>query len=133
LLDDPLEHRPGVAALGRKMTLPHVRLLLGENVFEIAVALDAHRKLGGNVHRPGPLVAVLDEQPAARRPPPPPPPRSPPGPPPPSPLPPPAGPQLPLRPPPAAVAPGPLPPPGAAGPPHDDPPPPALWDAAPPL
>jgi len=47
------------------VAFPDVRLVLGEDVLEVAEALDAQRELGRHVDRPRPLVPVLDEQPAA--------------------------------------------------------------------
>src|SRR5690606_30854824 len=64
-LDDLLEHRTRFAALRRTMGLPDVRVLLGEDIFEITLTLHAERRELGDVQLAGPLVAVLDQQPAA--------------------------------------------------------------------
>src|SRR5262245_25041068 len=58
-LDDLREHRAGVAAGGGPMRNPHGRRVLGEDVLEIAVALDAARRELGDVDVAGPVVAML--------------------------------------------------------------------------
>ena len=63
-LDDRREHRAGLAAFGRPVRLPDVRVVCGEDVFEVAVALHAERRELGDVDVAGPVVAVLDQQPA---------------------------------------------------------------------
>ena len=47
------------------MRLPDGGRVLGEDVLEVAVALHAARREVGDVEVAGPLVLVLDEQPAA--------------------------------------------------------------------
>jgi hypothetical protein len=47
------------------MRLPHVRFVGGENVLEVAVTLHALRRELGDVDVAGPVVAMLDEQPAS--------------------------------------------------------------------
>ena len=64
-LDDLGEHRAGVAALRRPVRQPDRRRVLAEDVLEVAVALHAVRRELGDVEIAGPVVAVLDEQPAA--------------------------------------------------------------------
>ena len=66
LLDDRREHRAGLAALRRPVRDPDVRVVRGEDVLEVAVALDAAWRELGDVEVARPLVAVLDEQPAPR-------------------------------------------------------------------
>ena len=61
--DDPLEHRTGLTALGRAVRSPDVRIVLRQDVGEVALALDAQRREFGDVDRTRPVVAVLDEQP----------------------------------------------------------------------
>ena len=59
------EHRAGLAALRRTIRFPDVRLVGGEDVLEVAFALDALRRELGDVDFAGPVVAMLDQQPAA--------------------------------------------------------------------
>src|SRR4051812_48710311 len=65
LLDDFLEHLPRGATFGGPVALPHVGLIGGEDLREVAEALDALRKLRRDVDRARPLIAMLDQQPAA--------------------------------------------------------------------
>jgi len=64
--DNVAEHLPGRPAFGGFVTLPHVWVVLRQDVFEIAIALDAARGEGGDVDVAGPVVAVLDEEPGTR-------------------------------------------------------------------
>src|SRR5205823_1442884 len=64
-LYDLVEHRPGVAAFGRPIRVPDGGIVCREDVLEAAVALHALRRELGDVELAGPLVAVLDQEPAA--------------------------------------------------------------------
>src|SRR5262249_13797423 len=60
-LDDRREHRPRVAPLRGTVRLPDRRGVLGEDVLEIAVALDTARRELRDVEVAGPFVAMLDQ------------------------------------------------------------------------
>src|SRR5262249_23575682 len=64
-LDDPGEHPAGVAALRRPVRLPDGRRVFGEDVLEIALALHAAGGEFRDVEVAGPVVAMLDQQPAS--------------------------------------------------------------------
>src|SRR6188768_1438560 len=57
-------HQAAWRALRRAVAGPDRRRLLLDDVGEVAAALDARRREGGDVERARPLVAVLDQQPA---------------------------------------------------------------------
>ena len=61
--DDLLEHGAGLATLGRPVGVPDRRVVLGEDVLEVAVALHAARRELGDVDVARPVVAMLDQQP----------------------------------------------------------------------
>src|SRR5882672_1440478 len=64
-LNNLREHRARFAALRRTMGDPDVGIVLGENVGEVAFTFHADRRELRDVHLSGPVVAVLDQQPAA--------------------------------------------------------------------
>src|SRR4029453_6846845 len=51
--------------LCRPVRLPNVRPICGEDVFEVAAALDAEGREFGDVDVSGPVVTMLDEEPAS--------------------------------------------------------------------
>jgi hypothetical protein len=61
--DDRLKQLAGVAAFGGAIGPPDVRVVLREDVGEVALGLHAERRELGDVHRARPVVAVLDEEP----------------------------------------------------------------------
>src|ERR1019366_87447 len=64
-LDDRREHGARFSAFRRTVRAPHGRHVLGEDVFEVAAALDALGREFGDVELARPVVAMLDQQPLA--------------------------------------------------------------------